>query len=143
MSTEMIGLSHRERELVANVVRMTHTPFEARPGEDVYYGKLGAEDRLVVSKLASILRVAGGLDQTRIQKFKEVKVRLKDGQLVLGVDGETDSAIERGLFDERSRLFETVYGIRPVIRPEWKKAGAKEDNGGKKEGKTKEGKTKE
>ena len=142
MSTEMIGLSHRERELVANVVRMTHTPFEARPGEDVYYGKLGAEDRLVVSKLASILRVAGGLDQTRIQKFKEVKVRLKDGQLVLGVDGETDSAIERGLFDERSRLFETVYGIRPVIRPEWKKAGAKEDNGRKKEGKTKEGKTK-
>lgn len=115
MSTEIIGLSHKEREIVANVVKYNHEPF-------VYYyntdgrGVLDEDAYLVVAKLTAILRVANGLDRSHKQKFKDVKTVVKDGQLVIQVDTEADITLERGLFTKRADFFEEVYSIRPVIR---------------------------
>ncbi len=115
MSTEIIGLSHKEREIVANVVKYNHEPFV------YYYGADGRslldEDAyLVVAKLTAILRVANGLDRSHKQKFKDVKTVVKDGQLVIHVDTAADITLERGLFTKRADFFEEVYSIRPVIR---------------------------
>lgn len=115
MSTEIIGLSHKEREIVANVVKYNHEPF-------VYYynadgrSVLDEDAYLVVAKLTAILRVANGLDRSHKQKFKDVKTVVKDGQLVIQVDTEADITLERGLFTKRADFFEEVYSIRPVIR---------------------------
>lgn len=115
MSTEIIGLSHKERETVANVVKYNHEPF-------VYYynadgrSLLDEDAYLVVAKLTAILRVANGLDRSHKQKFKDVKTVVKDGQLVIQVDTEEDITLERGLFTKRADFFEEVYSIRPVIR---------------------------
>lgn len=115
MSTEIIGLSHKEREIVANVVKYNHEPF-------VYYynadgrSLLDEDAYLVVAKLTAILRVANGLDRSHKQKFKDVKTVVKDGQLVIQVDTEEDITLERGLFTKRADFFEEVYSIRPVIR---------------------------
>ncbi len=115
MSTEIIGLSHKEREIVANVVKYNHLPF-------VYYynadgrSLLDEDAYLVVAKLTALLRVANGLDRSHKQKFKDVKTVVKDGQLVIQVDTAADITLERGLFTRRADFFEEVYSIRPVIR---------------------------
>lgn len=115
MSTEIIGLSHKEREIVANVVKYNHEPF-------VYYNVADGESALdedaylVVAKLTAILRVANGLDRSHKQKFKDIKTTVKDGQLVIQVDTAADITLERGLFTRRADFFEEVYSIRPVIR---------------------------
>ena len=115
MSTEIIGLSHKEREIVANVVKYNHEPF-------VYYdaadreSALDEEAYLVVAKLTAILRVANGLDRSHKQKFKDIKTVVKDGRLVIQVDTAADITLERGLFTRRADFFEEVYSIRPVIR---------------------------
>ena len=115
MSTEIIGLSHKERENVANVVKYNHLPF-------VYYynadgrSLLDEDAYLVVAKLTALLRVANGLDRSHKQKFKDVKTVVKDGQLVIQVDTAADITLERGLFTRRADFFEEVYSIRPVIR---------------------------
>ena len=115
MSTEIIGLSHKEREIVANVVKYNHGSF-------VYYheadGKslLDEEAYLVMAKLTAILRVANGLDRSHKQKFKDVRTVVKDGQLVIHVETAADITLERGLFTKRADFFEEVYSIRPVIR---------------------------
>jgi len=115
MSTEIIGLSHKEREIVANVVKYNHEPFAYYYGAD---GRslLNEDAYLVVAKLTAILRVANGLDRSHKQKFKDIKTVVKDGQLVVQVDTTADITLERGLFAKRADFFEEVYSIRPVIR---------------------------
>lgn len=115
MSTEIIGLSHMERELVADVVRFNHDDFQ-------YYEELNRNSSLdkraylTMAKLTAILRIANGLDRSHKQKFKNVKAVLKERELILTVDTKEDITLERGLFDERAQFFEEVFNVQPVIR---------------------------
>ncbi len=115
MSTEIIGLSHMEREIVANVVKYNHMEFD-------YYeamGKEGTLDKqsyLTIVKLTAILKIANGLDRSHKQKFKDVKTTLKDQQLIITVDTSVDITLEKGLFQKRAEFFEEVYSVKPVIR---------------------------
>jgi len=116
MATEMIGLSHAEREIVANVVRFNHSSFiyykDMRAGNTI----LSKEAYLTVAKLTAILRVANGLDRSHKEKLKDVRARLKDDELLLNVDSQVDIALEKGLFDERALFFQEVFSVKPVIR---------------------------
>lgn len=116
MSTEIIGLSHREREIVANVVRFNHEEFEYFTGNSKFFEGFSKEDYLRVAKLTAILRIANGLDRTHKQKFKDVKVTVKDRELEIFVDTNADITLEKGLFGNRAGFFEEVFGVRPVIR---------------------------
>ncbi len=114
-STEIIGLSAREREIVANVVRFNHTDF-------IYYeeseanGLLNREDYMIVTKLTAILRLANGLDRSHKKKFTDVRIRLREGQLQINVSAKKDITLEKGLFSKRAGFFEEVFSVRPVIR---------------------------
>ncbi len=115
MATEIIGLSHIEREIVANVVRFNHTPF-------VYFGQqncisgLDRETYLIVAKLTAILRLANSLDRSHKQKFKGVKSVLHDNTLVLTVDTPEDISLERSAFELCEEFFTEVFSVRPVLR---------------------------
>lgn len=122
MSTEMIGLSHREREIVANVVRLAHKLEDGLPKAKWRSINLNHEDNLTIAKLTAMLRVARALDRTASLKFKEVKVRLKDRELILAVDKEVDASVERGMLAQNAVLFTEVFGVTPRIT---QKAGNK------------------
>ncbi len=114
MATEIIGLSHMEREIVANVVKFNHEEFE-------YYdvskaSTLDQESYLRIAKLTAILRVANGLDRSHKQKFKDVKTILKDDVLTITVDTKEDITLEKGMFSHRADFFEEVYSVKPVIK---------------------------
>lgn len=114
MGTEIIGLSHAEREIVANVVKYNHLDFE-------YYETIGKKSELdknsylVIAKLTAILRLANGLDRSHKQKFRNIRATVKDSELILSVDTDLDITLERGLFSAKADFFEEVYSIRPVI----------------------------
>ncbi len=116
MSTEIIGLSHKERTIVANVVRYNHEQFDYFGTKSPYLEGLSQEEYLVVAKLTAILRVANGLDRTHKQKFKDIRVTVKDKQLVINIDTKADITLEKGLFNNRASFFEEVFGIKPVIK---------------------------
>ncbi len=114
MATEIIGLSHMEREIVANVVRYNHSPF-------VYYNNMQSkgmttEGYLTIAKLTAILKVANGLDRSHKQKLKGVRAVLKEEELVLTLDSQEDIVLEKGLFAKRAKFFKEVYNIEPVIK---------------------------
>ncbi|MDE6847401.1 MAG: HD domain-containing protein [Lachnospiraceae bacterium] len=115
MSTEIIGLSHVEREIVANVVKYNHMDFEyyEAMGTD---GALDKKDYLTIAKLTAILKIANGLDRSHKQKFRNIKTSLKEEQLIITVDASLDITLEKGLFSKRAEFFEEVYSVRPVIR---------------------------
>lgn len=114
MATEIIGLSHMEREIVANVVRYNHSPF-------VYYDNMQSksmsnEAYLIIAKLTAILKVANGLDRSHKQKLKGVRATLKEEELILTLDSQEDIVLEKGLFGKRARFFKEVFNIQPVIK---------------------------
>ena len=115
MSTEIIGLSHLEREIVANVVRYNHIELDSY--EEL--GKTTTLDRksyLVIAKLTAILRVANGLDRSHKEKFRNVSVGLQKDELIITVKTNTDITLEQGLLEHKAQFFEEVYSIKPVIR---------------------------
>lgn len=114
MATEIIGLSHMEREIVANVVKFNHEEFEYY--EVLRTSILDQEAYLKIAKLTAILRVANGLDRSHKQKFKDVKTILKDDVLTITVDTNEDITLEKGMFSHRAEFFEEVYSVKPVIK---------------------------
>ncbi len=116
MSTEIIGLSHLEREIVANVVRFNHSPF-------LYYGQIQAgrstldkESYLIVAKLTAILRLANSLDRSHKQKLGSIKASLRENQLILTVDTLEDITLEKGFFEWRADFFREVFSVTPVLK---------------------------
>lgn len=115
MSTEIIGLSHLEREMVANVVRYNHK-------ELVGYEAMGKETNLdkasylVIAKLAAIIKLASGLDRSHKQKFKNVTATLQKDELIITVRSNADTSLEQGLLSERVELFEEVFSVKPIIK---------------------------
>jgi exopolyphosphatase/guanosine-5'-triphosphate,3'-diphosphate pyrophosphatase len=115
VSTEIIGLSHIEREIVAEVVRFNHQRFG-------YYEEvsknchLDQEAYLVVAKLTAILKIANALDRSHKQKFKDVKISLRENRLEIIVSTNEDITLEQGLIGPRADFFEEVFSVRPVIK---------------------------
>lgn len=115
MATEIIGLSHTEREIVASVARFNYSKF-------VYYSqqsginRLDRDSYLIVSKLTAILRLASGLDRSHKQKLSGLKASLKENKLVLTIDTQEDITLERGFFEVRGNFFKEVFSLEPVLK---------------------------
>lgn len=113
MSTEIIGLSHIEREIVANIVYYNK---EELPSYKEMQKSISAEEYRVIAKLSAILRISNALDRGHQQKIQQYTVTLKENELLIVADTPMDITLEIGLFKEKCDYFEKVYGIRPVLR---------------------------
>jgi exopolyphosphatase/guanosine-5'-triphosphate,3'-diphosphate pyrophosphatase len=116
MATEIIGLSHREREMVALVVRYSFTPFHYIEGLAERSLVSDRAGYLTVAKLTAILRLSGSLYRSREQKFREVKAVLKDRQLLITVETLEEILLEQAVFEERGEFFREVYNMEPILR---------------------------
>ncbi len=118
MSTEIIGLSHRERTMIANMIRYNEDSF---PAYAELEDKFTQEDYITIVKLNAILKTANVLDKSNRQKIKTVGVTLDNGVLTITADTMADITLEKGLFHDKADVFEEVFGIRPLLKQ--KKSG--------------------
>lgn len=115
MATEIIGLSHRERELVASIVRFNHSDFTYR--ERTANRRASDQDTyLTVAKLTAILRLASSLDRSHKQKFKDLKAVLRDNELQLIAVTKEDTTLEVNYFATKVDFFQEVFSVTPVIK---------------------------
>ena len=113
MSTEMMGLSHKEREEVANAVKYNTMYL---PAYQYVKDSLGDASYTTVAKLSAILRVANAMDRSHKQKIEKFTILPKDKKLVITVDTVNTITLETALFKEKADFFEQIYGIRPVLK---------------------------
>ena len=113
MSTEIIGLSHNEREIVANIVRYNTTGYDYKRAMENKGGKHAA---LITAKLVAILMIVNGMDRSYKQKFDSIKCVLKNHELLITTDSVEDITLEQSLFQSKADFFEEVYGIRPILK---------------------------
>lgn len=112
-SSELIGLTHLEREIVALTVLYNTRALDAY---EELSNRLDVESYLIVAKLSAILRVANALDQSHKQKFKNIRIGVKNHELVFTVEALEDISLEQAMFDAKTRYFENVFSMKPVLR---------------------------
>jgi exopolyphosphatase / guanosine-5'-triphosphate,3'-diphosphate pyrophosphatase len=112
-ASQIFGLSNDETAMVANITRY----HRRGPPQDTHlpYVALDREDRLVVDKLAAILRVANALDAEHAQKVREVRLVRADGTWRLELDGAGDLTMERLAATSRADLFADMFGHQLVV----------------------------
>lgn len=122
MSTEIIGLSHLEREIVANVVRYHIQEFEYN---EVYiqYRPFPGSSRIsgegvniLIAKLTAILRLANAMDQSHRQRLADAAIRIKEKELVITSNMPVDLRLEKLAVNEKADFFEEIFGLRPILR---------------------------
>ncbi len=113
LNSEVFGLDREDVTIVALVARYhRHScPVLDHPG----YAALSTENRIRVSKLAAILRVADALERTHAQRVSHIEIRRESGKLRLRLPGLADAAVERLAMDSKADLFEQVFGLAVVI----------------------------
>lgn len=115
METEIIGLSTRERNIIANVVRYNTKEFRHY---GTYEGGTTADrdNYLLIAKLTAILRIANAMDRSHYQKVTEIRTVLKERELSVILDSPRDLSLELGLLRDKVEFFEEVFGIHLVLR---------------------------
>ena len=113
LSSEIIGLSHRERQIVAFTVLYNTVSLESY---DTVKDKMDQDTYLIVAKLSAILRVANALDQSHKQKFQNVRMTVKNREFIVTVDAFYDMSLEQMLFETKTAYFESNYSMKPVLR---------------------------
>ena len=112
MSSEILGLTHKERMLIASVVSTNRGKELAF--EDVA-GEFTPQDYMKYLKFLAILRVSNALDRSHKQKLSSIRITLKEDTLMIALEAKDSIALEKGLFDTKAKFFEEVFAIRPKI----------------------------
>jgi len=111
---EIFGLTRDDMSVVANVARYHRraTPQKSH----LPYMALDSEARVLVNKLAGILRLANALDADHLQKVKDLRLVPEDGGFALEVQGAGDLTMERLVALARSELLVEVFGRKLGFR---------------------------
>lgn len=112
-SSEILGLTHKEREMIAYVALFNRNPILPY---DELADRFTEEEYIKILKILAILRVTNALDRSHRQKFKKVKMSLSGRKLIIKTSSEASISLEKGLFSEKADFFEEIFNIRPVIK---------------------------
>lgn len=111
--SDLFGLRKAEKNIAAEVVRY-HRKATPKPTH-LEYMALTRSDRVIVSKLAAILRVADALDRAHLQRISDFDIVRRAEQLVVRVRGVDDLSVEQGGLKAKGDLFEDVFGMTLVL----------------------------
>jgi exopolyphosphatase/guanosine-5'-triphosphate,3'-diphosphate pyrophosphatase len=109
-NSELFGLRRTDLSTVAQVARYHRRSPPKRTHQE--YMALPREKRMVVSKLAAILRVADALDRGHAQQLREIRLERDPNELIIHVAGVPDLTLERRALVGKADLFEDVYGLK-------------------------------
>jgi exopolyphosphatase/guanosine-5'-triphosphate,3'-diphosphate pyrophosphatase len=111
-NSEMLGFTENEKEIIANIARY-HRKSHPKP-KHPDFAKLSDDDQILVNKLASILRIADGLDRTHSSVVSNVVCNTSNGALLMEVQSNGNSQLELEIWsaENKKALFEETYGVK-------------------------------
>jgi exopolyphosphatase/guanosine-5'-triphosphate,3'-diphosphate pyrophosphatase len=113
INSEIFGLHHDELDIIANVIRYHRG--DPPSSSDIEYISLQSEERILVLKMASILRVADALDRGHTQQFKDLTVERRAETVALHSKGVHDISLELMALEEKTSLFQDVFGYKVIL----------------------------
>ncbi len=114
LNSELFGLTHGDNMTVALAARY-HRRSVPRPVHPEYMA-LDRNSRMVVSKIAALLRVADALDRSHLQHARAIGFAREGQQFVITLADVEDVTLERVAIKEKGSLFESIFGLQIVLR---------------------------
>lgn len=108
LNTEIFGLSYHDRVLVALLARY-HRRYNPEPNHP-HFSDLSREERMIVLKLAALLRLADALDRSHAQRIKSFQIRPEGPRLNILTQGVDDTTVEQIAINSKCDLFREIYG---------------------------------
>lgn len=113
MNSEILGLSHHEREIIATTVKYAAVPMDSY---ELMADRFSEKEYIDIMRMVAIFKVANALDRSHRQKFKNIKVEVKKNELVISVEAKDSLSLEKGMFEKSADFFEKVFDLRPVVK---------------------------
>jgi exopolyphosphatase/guanosine-5'-triphosphate,3'-diphosphate pyrophosphatase len=113
MATPMIGLTREQVTLISNVARY-HRKSLPKQQHDAYR-LLSSRERVVVSKLAALLRLADAMDNEHASKVHSFETSYHKPKLTIHLHGDGDLLLEKWALAKKADMFEEVYGVKLVV----------------------------
>ena len=112
-NAEIFGMHKDDINIVSNVVRYHRRALPKRSHMESIL--LPRESRIIIIKLASMLRVADALDKGHRQRVIDLKVEKRERELVIRSSHQGDLSIERFGLAQKADMMEEVFGLRVVL----------------------------
>ena len=109
-NSEIFGLNRQEITLVSQIARY-HRRSIPRASHPAYMA-LTRESRVIVNKLAALLRVADALVRGHTRKTPELRLERQGDELVVLFPGTSDLLLEERAIETKGDLFEDIYGMK-------------------------------
>lgn len=113
-NSEIFGLDSVETSLVACIARY-HRRAAPQPTHEEFVNLLTA-DRIRVSKLAAILRVADAMEFSHERGQEALTFEIQHDVLAIRVRTHEDLTLAQRQLDARAGMFQAVYGLRVVLQ---------------------------
>jgi len=113
-NSELFGLGKKDLLLAALVARY-HRRASPQPTHEGY-ATLDRDERVAVSKMAAILRIADALDESRSQRIHQIQVDREGDQLVISVPLVEDLSLETLALKQNGQMFEETFGTPVLLR---------------------------
>ncbi|GHU61294.1 exopolyphosphatase [Spirochaetia bacterium] len=112
-NSEIFGLHQEELDIIANVIRY-HRGDLPSPA-DIEYIALQKDERILMLKMAAILRVADALDRGHSQHIRSITVEKKNDVILLQAPDNYDLSLERIGLEEKAGLFQDIFGSKVIL----------------------------
>ena len=109
-ANRLIGLNEHQQEVVASLVRYHRKAFPNN--EDSNFRALPQKDRITVSKLSALIRLADAMDASHTNHVLNATLVEKKKCWELSLQGRGDLMLEKWALDKRRTLFEEIFGVQ-------------------------------
>ena len=116
MNGDIPGLEGRDRALTAAVVRY-HNRKTVPEGHHISYGTLNNSDRRLARRLASVVRIAEGLDHSHRERISKIRAGFQRGAVALQLEGRGDASEDIRDANRSAELFEKEFHTQLFFRP--------------------------
>ncbi len=113
ISSDFMGFSEAEKLIMANIAfyHSKGTPSDT----DANFASLTPNQKVTVSKLSAIIRLADAIDRSHRQKVSQADAVLRGDEIVITVTSTEDMSLEGWTFADKADFFEDVFGIKATL----------------------------
>lgn len=110
---DLFGLSREEVLEVAFVAGSISDSLSVEGNPE--FSRLDNREKLVVSKLAAIFRMANALDKSHREKLRDLKITVENDRVLFRAAASADTLLEQWAFAESAQFFKDVFGLSPEL----------------------------
>lgn len=116
LNGDIPGLEGRDRQIVATIVRY-HNRKSDPGGHHPAYSALNNNDKRIARRLASIVRIAEGLDHSHRQRILGLRASFQRGAVTFQVEARGDATEDLRDAQRSAGLFEKEFHVQLFFRP--------------------------